>query len=225
MKIVNETVYNSDDLYNLFRAVDDASWAEIQNARWRIFHEQKAVGKVWTPSTYYTVRKDLPETVRVGYCGLPKQQRGTQGYTTLRNRYTTSPRVGIVKPEQLPLPPLMILAHCAEGATRTLPFDAVVSLVKSFSRTQRHSLDEKVRNDLAENHSVTFALKPKAGAKAAVKAAAEQAKIASLVSRRDMVDDDIKRMEAKLAALLARREGIVKKLRVLQPEQEMQLYV
>jgi hypothetical protein len=233
MKIINETVYNDDDLYNLYRAVERLCWraTEQQVARWK--QSAKARGQVWAHHDYYD-EQPLPKEIRIGYRSTPKRKKDDDvdalkqtepSFTTIRGRRTNSPRFGIVRPSDLPLCPLVILAQCAEDAHRALPREVVQSVARIFAKSRRGNPTDDDFSYLVDDHQITFTLAVTQEAKAAAKAASKKARIASLRFKIDVKQDEIK---ATLATLDKRRDQLATletRMAKLNPKQEMSLRV
>ena len=230
MKIVNETVYSNDDIYNLFIAVNRLCWRamEITVDKWKA--QAKAEGRIWNDTGgYYKEQRPLPRILRIGYRtykvktvdqdGKPVKQT-EPSFVSARGRYTDSPRFGIVKPVHLPLNPLVVLAHCADGARREIPREVMQALARTFSRNMKGSPSDDQFSDLIDDHQITFSLDVSRAAKAAAKAAAKKARVASLEYK---IRIKIREINETTARLNKRQEQLAVlniRLDKIQPQEE-----
>ena len=118
MQIENATVYSTEDIETLVRVVGDAI------NRLRRLRSKRA----GNPLPSYI---EPPETLVIGYFNpkaLPAEALYSSGkgmWSRVTSQLRGKPRLGIVKLERMPLAPLVMLAQCAEGAERKLPYKVV----------------------------------------------------------------------------------------------------
>jgi len=234
MKIINETVYNSDDLYNLFIAIDRLCWRTMQMAVARWKRDALAKGTVWSESNYYDEQRPLPQELRIGYRTKPKpkktdevdaQKKTEPSFVTSSGLHSDSPRFGITRPTDLPISPLVVLAHCAEGANRTLPREVVQALARKFARTRKGWPSDDDCSYLVDDHQVTFSLLVSPKMVIEAKAAANRAKAAALSHKIRIKRDEVNAAEAVLAKRQKQLDTLQARLAKLSPKQEMSLRV
>jgi hypothetical protein len=225
IKIINETVYNDDDLQALLYVVRDATLKEFVERGARNKKMSETRGVEWTAANvaYFASHRE-PTEVRVGYyaCNPPKPDRygslrerqGSERYCSVRGTHSDSPRIGIVRADRLPLPPLVVLAHCAENATRDVPTEVVDALICVFSKCFDGNISSEYREFLAARNRVRFSLNPKQGSKEAMRKASRAGRIRALLKKRS-------RLQERLDVLTSEIDVLDQKLHKLQPEKEL----
>jgi hypothetical protein len=227
MRIVNETVYNSEDIQALMVKVADLCAQEHETRGRKRKAAAVSKGEVWRMEEFYFQRKPLPELLRVGYYNYRrpeggksrKAQQGDQFVSMIRV-HSSGPRLGIVKPALLPLNPLTVLAHCAEGAVRTVPAEVVYQIASGFTRGRRgHPGIETLRN-LSETHVIRFALKAKRGARKEAKEEVRKARIASLDWKIRVERNSLAALESKMEKHREKLAKLQKRRDKLQPQEQ-----
>jgi hypothetical protein len=135
MEILNETVYDSDDLDKVIRYAQQKAYE--YEVRVHKNHPHMSVPHV----------VPLPAQVRFGYYNNPKEEKG---FVSVRGRVTRTKaptiRIGIAPPAKLPLEAMEIIAReAADKEERSMPSvvlgDLLTVLMRSLFRAYVHRFD------------------------------------------------------------------------------------
>lgn len=149
LKILNETVYDTDDLEQVVLHTQRKAFERaVQNAK-NYNANRATTGSGYPPTPVPTAPDPLPEQIRFGYYNNPKgedhQPKGRQQIATVDVCYVSSRgrywrrgdvfRIGIAPPTKLPLNAMQVIALAASDKDqRTLPNQVLVDLVVVLMR-------------------------------------------------------------------------------------------
>lgn len=209
LKILNETVYDSDDVRTLLFWVREKGYPlETQRRKeshdsYQIELRRKNPTHVVKPFNPWPIRDTPWEEIRLGYYGGGKHRDDSPKWTSWSSPYNKTPRLGIVKHTKLPLVPMEVIAHAAaDKDQRTLPPEVHKDLIKLFCELWGY---RSVADEFAETHAdeapkVRYAFKAdKASAKA---------------SKRRADRDNLKRARKNVGYLEREVEHLEEKLRI-----------
>lgn len=222
LKILNETVYDSDDIRNLLFWLRDTG-APLANAAWKAQHELYEHNRAQRDPTY--MRRpfsDYPphplgwEALRVGYYAGGKHDDDSPKWVSWSHPYGKAPRLGIVKHTKLPLVPMEVIAHAAaDKDQRTLPRETFVDLIRELMGVMGYGIVEDAAETLAdEAPRIRYAFKvDKASAKAS-KHRADKDALKRAKQTAGYMEREVEGLEEKLAErrakLLKLRTRIIK---------------
>lgn len=136
LKILNETVYDSDDIRNLLFWIRDKG-GPLENQRRKESHDllqseraKRDKSYILRPFTPWAPSDITWGSLRVGYYGGGKHDDDSTKWTSWSHPYGKTPRLGIVKHTKLPLVPMEVIAHAAaDKDQRTLPKEVFADLI------------------------------------------------------------------------------------------------
>lgn len=231
MKILNETVYCSDDIRELVIATRDLCAQELKEQRLDSERRYKAghygsfnsAAEWWTPSP-------LPEMIRIGYYKPTNEAKdsvcieyGTnEPMSSVTSRYGTAPRIGIVPVERLGLPEMLVVAHAASDSKLKTPLGLRQDVARSISKIFRGSPPTSDLIALARRMPLGITHEVKCDP-ASLKVEKIKARQASLLKKIDIATDNITRAREKLLVLEARRQELRDRLVKLNHKKEKAL--
>lgn len=208
MEILNETVYDTGDLLAFIFWVRDKTY-EWECARrladWKRYG--RAQGQTYTPPHL----PQMPgESLRIGYYSKPKRKDEKDRWSSrIRGR------LGIVRPEQLPLVAMQIVAlSAADKDERSIPDEVKLCLAKRVARGLFHqySVDKKIAENIGDSPVIRWDDTPD---KKSAKKAKDKARAERLYNAKQNVrwaKGTVAKLEKRLAQA---RESLNKKLRRL----------
>jgi hypothetical protein len=213
MKIMNETVYDSDDLM----------WV-IEHAQEKAYEQSIALHAQHGRGSTPPAKPPLPETIRFGYYSAPGVKKGSTELSYVSHRgggYRSSKirRIGLVRPTDLPLVAMEIVARAAsDRSKRTLPAAVMVDLVKVLVRGVFGSWtdEEADKRLLVGCPAVHYNDSPDHKSASESKTIAREQSLANAERRVQWTEASIKSLEAKLVKTeerLVRHRARLAKLR------------
>jgi hypothetical protein len=197
MKILNETVFDSDDICAIViwaRDVAHKIRCERSLKNWHQYNKGR------TPYTQPTPRQ-LPETLRIGYYSVPKLQADEEPrWASITGKYNATKRIGIARPTKFPLVAMEIIALAASDKDQRIVPGAVMDFLLGRLLTMFgiYQVKDEIGKYVADMPQIRYDHKPnKASKKAAQKLAAEE-RAQSLTKRIGWARQDVAQAEEKL---------------------------
>jgi hypothetical protein len=222
MEILNETVYDSQDIRILCYEI--ASRCEVRQAETKqVMKERFELGEVrrFNPDHYWWQPSPLPEQLRVGYYKR-SSTRGPERFCSIRWRNSVAPRLGIAPIEELDLPAMLVVAGAASDIGIEIPTRVLRAVILQIASIFRGSLKNDDVGEFARLYSLRVCSR-EGGVTTAqqVKQARHRAKVTSTERKIAIIDDDVSRLERQIVELKVKRVDLEEKLQKLQPKQEV----
>jgi len=230
MEIANKTVYDSEDLRRLVEATFKAACEKREQQR-----EQARVRRpgLKTIDDLYASPK-LPRNLRVGYYHPKPSTKDKDRQTDMAGdplpvvratgRWDKRPRLGIAPPENMPLPPLLILAHAStaddEGLERKLPPWVLETMVYAITRIFDVHLANGVVQQIVDESKVRFRSLPKHSEVQQAERVEINARIASLYEKVNIYDDQIERAERRINKAKDERKSAIWRIKELEKKRD-----